>query len=61
MMEKSDEIWQIKYFRKFDEKNFDKLSQVFVCSSKNKLLWNYHINSLGRDGWEMAGSLWLAL
>ena len=25
-VEKSDEIWQIKHIKKFDEQNFDKLS-----------------------------------
>ena len=25
-VEKSDKIWWIKYFRKFDEQNFDELS-----------------------------------
>ena len=54
MVEKSDENWRIKHFRKFDEQNFDELSWIFVHASKNKLLWNYHVNSLGRKGQEMA-------
>ena len=52
-MEKSDENLRIKYFRKFHEQNFDELSWIFVRASKNKLLWNYHVDSLGREGGEM--------
>ena len=42
-MEKSDEIWQMKHVKKFDEQNFDKLSSVFVRAGKNKLLWDYNV------------------
>ena len=30
MVEMSDEIWQIKHFRKFDEQNFDELIGSFI-------------------------------
>ena len=53
-VEKSDKNWRIKHFRKFDEQNFDEFSWVFIRASKNKLLWNYHVDSLGREGREMA-------
>ena len=30
MVERSDEIWQIKHVRKFDEQNFDELIVAFI-------------------------------
>ena len=33
----------MKYVRKFDEQNFDELSQVYAHAGKNKLLWDYNV------------------
>ena len=53
-VEKFDEIWWIRHVRKFDEQNYDELSYVFILASKNKLLWNYDVDSLGHKGRKMA-------
>ena len=34
MVEKSDEIWQMKHVKKLDEQNFDKLSYVLFVLIK---------------------------
>ena len=43
MVEKSDEIWQMKHIRKFNEQNFDEIELGFVRAGKSKLLWNYNL------------------
>ena len=39
----------MKHVRKFDEQNFDELSQIFARTGKNNLLWDSNVLVRGEN------------